>query len=262
MMRRLLALLLGAALLLPLALLLMLSFSRQWTWPVLWPKQWQLRLWHDLLSDSAGIASAVVRSLLMAVGVGALATLLGFPTSRQLARHRHRGRLLALVHLPYALSPVVLAVGLLFVFLKAHLAGNIGGVMLAQLIFAYAYAVILLSGLWNPRIDALVDLARTLGADNRQVWGRVLLPMALPMLTVCLFQTFLISWFDYPLALLIGSGQVQTLTIRLFGYFNSGDIRLAASCALLLMAPPMLALLVNHRLLSNAAAPHLDPPDE
>ena len=86
--------------------------------------------------------------------------------------------------------------------------------------------------------------------------------MALPMLTVCLFQTFLISWFDYPLALLIGSGQVQTLTIRLFEYFNSGDIRLAAGCALLLMAPPLLALLVNHRLLSNAAAPHLDTLDD
>ncbi|MDE2155221.1 MAG: ABC transporter permease subunit [Xanthomonadaceae bacterium] len=261
-MRRLLAMLLGAALLLPLALLLLLSVSRQWTWPVLWPDRWQLRLWHDLLSDTAGIASAVARSLLMAIGVGLLATALGFPTSRRLARHRRRGRLLALIHLPYALSPVVLAVGLLFVFLKWHLAGHMAGVMLAQLIFAYAYAVILLSGFWNPRTDALVDLARTLGADGRQVWWRVLLPMALPMLTVCLFQTFLISWFDYPLALLIGSGQVQTLTIRLFEYFSSGDIRLAASCALLLMAPPLLALLVNHRLLSSAAAPHLETLDD
>jgi putative spermidine/putrescine transport system permease protein len=79
---------------------------------------------------------------------------------------------------------------------------------------------------------------------------------------VCLFQTFLISWFDYPLALLIGSGQVQTLTIRLFEYFNSGDIRLAATCALLLMAPPLLALLTNHRLISTPAAPHLDTLDD
>jgi len=126
-MRRLLALLLGATLLVPLALLLLLSISRQWTWPALWPHQWQLQLWHDLLSDTAGIGYAAARSLLMALGVGVTATLLGFPTSRELSRHLRRGQLLALIHLPYALSPVVLATGLLFVFLKARLAGNMGG---------------------------------------------------------------------------------------------------------------------------------------
>ena len=261
-MRRGLAMFVALALLLPLALLLMLSLARQWMWPALLPEQWQLRVWRDLLSDTAGIGSAVGRSVLMAVGVGIAATALGFPTSRQVARHRRRGRLLALIHLPYALSPVVLGVSLLYMFLKWHLAGHMAGVMLAQLVFAYAYAVILLSGFWNAHTDALVDLARTLGAERRQVWWRVLVPMAMPMLSVCLFQTFLISWFDYPLTLLIGSGQVQTLTIRLFEYFSSGDIRLAASCAVLLMLPPLLALLVNHRLLSHSAAPHPDTLDD
>ncbi|TAM97969.1 MAG: ABC transporter permease subunit [Rhodanobacteraceae bacterium] len=261
-MRRVLAALLVVALLLPVALLLSLSFSRQWTWPALLPAQWQLRLWRDLLADTAGIGSAIGHSLLMAVGVGSVATVLGFPTSRRVAQHRRRGRLLALIHLPYALSPVVLGVSLLYVFLKWHLAGHLVGVMLAQLIFAYAYAVILLSGFWNPRTAALVDLAHTLGAERTQVWRRVLIPMAMPMLLICLFQTFLISWFDYPLALLIGGGQVQTLTIRLFEYFSSGDIRLAASCALLLMAPPLLALLMNQRLLSPATTPHMETLDE
>jgi putative spermidine/putrescine transport system permease protein len=262
MARRLLALALAVALVLPLLLLLMLSLARHWTWPAVLPAQWQLRQWQDLLADVAGLGASLWRSLGMAIGVAVLATALGFPSSRRVARHARRGRLLAAIHLPYALSPVVMGVGLLYAFLRLHLAGHVLGVMLAQLVFAYAYAVILLSGLWSPRAAALEDLAATLGANRRQVWWRVLVPMARPMLAVCLFQTFLISWFDYPLALLIGSGQVQTLTIRLFEYFNSGDIRLAATCALLLMAPPLLALLTNHRLISTPAAPHLDTLDD
>lgn len=262
MMRRLLAWILTGALLLPLALLVMLSLARHWTWPAVLPAEWQVRLWRDMLTDAGSIQDAAWRSMGMAVGVSVLATALGFPTSRELAGLRRRGHLLALIHLPYALSPVVLGVSLLYVFLKLDLAGHIIGVMLAQLVFAYAYAVILMSGFWNSQTEAIVQVARTLGARPRQVWWRVLVPMATPMLTVCLLQTFLISWFDYPLALLIGTGQVQTLALRLFEYFNAGDVRLAATCALLLMIPPLLGLLINHRLIAIPNAPYQDSQDE
>lgn len=262
MTRRLLAWALAVLLVLPLAMLIMLSLARHWTWPALLPTEWQTQQWRDFLADVGGLGAAVWRSVGMAIGVAVLATMLGFPTSRQLARHTQRGRLLALIHLPYALSPVVLGVSLLYAFLKLHLAGHVVGVMLAQLVFAYAYAVILLSGFWNQRTAALEDLASTLGAGHLQVWWAVMLPMARPLLTVCLFQTFLISWFDYPLTLLIGSGQVQTLTVRLYEYFSSGDVRLAATCALLLLVPPLLALLLNHQLISTPLAPYLETMDD
>jgi putative spermidine/putrescine transport system permease protein len=165
---------------------------------------------------------------------------------------------LVLLHLPFAVSPVVLGVSLLYAFLRLHLAGHIAGVMFAQLIFAYAYAVILLSGFWNSQVLTLAELAISLGAKRRQVWSRVLLPLARPLLFVCLFQTFMISWFDYALTLLIGDSQVTTLTVTLYQYFSSGDIRLAATCALLLLAPPLFALGINHRLLSATVATRLE----
>src|SRR5258708_22741138 len=114
MTRRLLAWIVPGALLLPLALLVMLSRAGHWTWPAVLPAEWQIRLWRDMLTDAGSIQDAAWRSMGMAVGVSVLATALGFPTSRELAGLRRRGHLLALIHLPYALSPVVLGVSLFY----------------------------------------------------------------------------------------------------------------------------------------------------
>ena len=261
MIRRMIAWVLSGALIAPLGLLVLLSLTRHWTWPALLPTEWQTQQWHDLFADPQGLGVIVLRSLAMGTGVAVLATALGFATSRSVARHACQDRLMVLLHIPFAVSPVVLGVSLLFVFLRLHLAGHIAGVMLAHLVFAYAYAVILLSGFWNPRVQSLAELAVLLGADRRQVWIGVLLPLARPLLAVCLLQTFLISWFDYALTLLIGGGRVSTLTIALYQYLTSGDARLAATCALLLLAPPLMAVGFNQRGLSATVATRLEAPD-
>lgn len=255
-MRRGLSALLGLWLLLPLALLATLSLSRYWRYPALWPQQLQLQLlqWRTL-AEGSGIAAAFARSIGMALVVGALATAAAFVSSRAVAMHRQRDHLVVLAHLPFAVSPVVLGSSLLYAFIRLHLAGSLPGVMLAQWLFAYAYAVILLQGFWNTQASALADLAATLGARRGQIWWRVWLPGARGLLGVCLFQTCLISWFDYALTTVIGSGRVVTLTTKVFEYFGSGDLRLAAACALLLMLPPLAALTLNRRPLSVRFTP-------
>lgn len=262
MTRRALMLVVSLALLLPVLLLVLLSVSRHWPWPALLPHSWQWTQWRELLAGQAGLFRVLARSLGLSTSVALLATGLAFPTSRAVAGHRQRGRLLALSHIPFAMSPVVLGVALLYAFMQLGLAGRVLGVVAAQFIFAYAYAVLLLSGFWNDRVHDFAALASTLHADRWQVWRHVLLPMARPILGVCLFQTFLVSWFDYALVLLIGGGQITTLTMELYAYFGSGDLRLAATCALLLVFPPLLVLLIHHRLPATAVAVHFEVPRE
>lgn len=243
MMRRIGSSLSWFAVSLPIGLLGLWSVTRRWPWPALLPTQLQLAAWHGLLGTQ-GLGPIVLRSFAISTTVSFGASVAGFLTSRSAARHASREGLYLLLHLPFVISPVVLGVSLDYLFLRLGVAERTPGVILGQGIVAYAYAVILLSGFWNERIGAFVDAAATLGATPLQVWTRVLWPIARPLFAICLLQTFLISWFDYALVLLIGGGRVATLTTALYQYFASGDVRLAAACALLLLAPPLLALAV------------------
>ena len=252
-LRRSATLALTAAFLAPVALLLVWSFAGRWPWPAPLPSRWRASAWIDL-AGTGGLGAAALRSLGIATTVAFAATGLGFVTCRSAAEARSRDALRLLLHLPFALSPVVLGVGLEYSFLRAGLAGRTAGVVLAQSMLAYAYALILLSGLWNARTRAYLEGAATLGAAPRQGWVLVLLPIARPLLVLCFVQTFLISWFDYALVLLIGGGRVVTLTTSLYQFLLSGDLRLAAASALLLLLPPLVALAAHRHLRPTAFA--------
>ena len=92
-------------------------------------------------------------------------------------------------------------------------------------------------------------VARTLGATPRQTWLHVLIPSALPLLRVCCFQTFLVSWVQYGLTLMIGSGKVRTLPLRVYDYAFEADPGYAAVAGLLLIVPPLTLAWMERRVL-------------
>jgi putative spermidine/putrescine transport system permease protein len=233
--------------LLPLVYLTVLAISGDWQSPRLFPQALRLDRWRNVLGGSTGLLDSLLLSLLIAAVVAASSTALGFITSRHLAGARRLSWWLVLAYMPFAISPVVLATCLLFFFIKLQLSGTLLGVVLAQIMLAYGFASVLLLGLWNPHKRGLEDVARTLGASPRQVWVQVLLPASAPLLRVCFFQTFLISWAQYGMTLMIGAGHVRTLPLRVFDYALEADPAYAAVAALLLIVPPLALLWIERR---------------
>jgi putative spermidine/putrescine transport system permease protein len=73
------------------------------------------------------------------------------------------------------------------------------------------------------------------------------LPLSKNAITLCFFQVFLVSWFEYGLTNLIGSGKVRTLTVSVFNFVTEANIFYAALSCCLLILPPMLLLYINKR---------------
>jgi len=237
---------------LPLAVLAALSFAGAWPFPDVVPSRWTASRWLDVLAGQGGLAASFGVSVLISASVALLSTVLGFITSKHVAYHPRRRLLLFLAYVPFALSPVILGVCLLYVAIQAGLSGTVGGVILAQTIFAYGFAIVLFQGLWSPRMRAFEDLVRTLGGSTWQLYARVLVPLAREMLLLCFFQTFLISWFQYGLTVLVGGGQVKTLTLKVYDYVGEANVFYAALASCLLIIPPALLLWANKRFLFKA----------
>lgn len=232
----------------PLLYLALLAVADGWQAPRLLPQGLRLDRITRVMSSSTGLAWSLLLSLVIGVVVAAASTALGFVTSRQVAQAKRLRLWLLLAYLPFAISPVVLATCLLFIFIKVQLSGTLLGVIVAQVMLAYGFATILLLGLWNPHKTGLEQVARTLGANPQQVWLKVLIPASLPLLRVCFFQTFLISWAQYGLTLTIGAGKIKTLPLRVFDYASEADPAYAAVAGLLLIVPPMALLWLERRI--------------
>lgn len=237
----------------PFAYLALLSVAGPWEFPALLPASLRSDRWTGLLAGGQGLASSLGVSLLVSVTVGLLSTSAGFVTARAVSDHPRRPAFLVLTYLPFAASPVILGVCLLYVYIRLGLAATVPGVVLAHLIFAYAFAVVFWVPFWNAEKRAFADLVRTLGGGPFDLYRRVLLPLSRGPFLVCFFQTFLISWFQYGLTLLVGSGKVQTLPLKVYDYVNEANLGYAAVASLLLLLPPVLVSWVNRRVLRRLA---------
>lgn len=241
------ALLLAALLvsaLFPLLLLAVASLGRAWFYPALFPPGIDWGSWRDALGGGRRLATAGATSTALALATGILGTAIALPVGRALAGlrgwRRHLGA--AAAFLPVAAPPVAVGTGLQLSFLALGLGGTFAGVLLAHLIPASGYLSLYFLGVfsvWDARIE---EEARSLGASPRQVWLRVTLPLLRPALASAATLGFLVSWAQVPLTLLIGRGAVPTLPLEVFAYVQAGQDRYAATGALLLVVPALLAM--------------------
>jgi putative spermidine/putrescine transport system permease protein len=253
MIRRSATTLVTAACLFPFALLLMLSAGWSWPYPRILPLRWTVAPWASVFPGRDSIGSTFALSCLLSAAVALIATAGSFLAARFIAYHRRRRALLILAYVPYVISPVVLSVCLLYLYIRIGIDGTAGGVILAQTILALSFGTIFFVDFWNDEKRALEQLVATLGGTTVQLYRRVLLPLSRGPLLLCFFECFLISWFQYGMTLLIGEGRVQTLSLRVFAYVSEANPAYAALASCLLVLPPVLLLWVNKRIVRGMA---------
>jgi putative spermidine/putrescine transport system permease protein len=241
----------------PFGLLAVWSVGRSWFYPALWPSGLTGESWAQLAGGE--LARGALWSVALGAGAAALGTAVGLPVGRALARLRGWPRRAgaALAFLPVAAPPVALAVGAQYFFLRLGLGGTALGVLLAHLVPAAGYLALYFLGVFAAHDPAAEEAARTLGATRRQAFWRVTLPALRRQVAEAAALGFLVSWAQVALTLLVGGGAVRTLPTAVFAYVRSGQDRYAAAGALLLSAPPLLALAAARVAARRAAVPTL-----
>ena len=238
-----LALLLGA-LVAPLIPLAVWSLARGWRFPSLWPQDLTTQAWARALSPNGGVLAALGTSAMIAVLVTLIAMALAVPAGRALGLMRFRGRgvVFAIIAAPLIVPSFAAALGLHGVFLSLGLTGSFWGVVLVHLIPVLPYSIFIMAGVFARYDTAFEAQARSLGARWGQVLRHVTWPALAPSVLIAALFSFLVSWSQYLLTLMIGSGRVQSLPMVLFGYASAGRNDLTGAIAILYILPALLVM--------------------
>jgi putative spermidine/putrescine transport system permease protein len=236
----------------PLGVFILYAFSQGWFFPAPFPETWTTAAFERVLADSRTLVG-LRDSLLIASLTSLLALVIGFPAARVLGLRQFRGRRLAwlLLYLPTVVPPLAIGMGLNILFLQIGLAGTLHGVILAHLVPTLPYVVFTLAGAFARYDEAYEFQAWVLGAGAWRTLFSVTLRMMAPSLAVAALFAFLISWSQYLLTLLIGSGRVITLPVLLFSAASGGNPVTIAVLALIFLAPPALVILATIRQLGT-----------
>lgn len=201
---------------------------------------------------------------------------LGLPAAYVFARYRFAGQRLfrALAMVPFVMPTVVVAAAFsallgprgalnttlqsLFRLSQPPLAftGTFSIILIAHAFYNVAVVMRLVGGFlesFNPRIE---EAAANLGANRRQTFWHVTLPMALPAIGAAAALTFLFTFTSFGVVLILGGARFATLEVEIYRQ-TAQMLRLdiATSLAILQMIVTVLVSWVSTRLEQRATAP-------
>jgi putative spermidine/putrescine transport system permease protein len=204
-------------------------------WPLMSQPDWSVHGWSVWREQAWLWAQAGVVSVGIAAAVTALNVLLAWPAADALVRSDMHGKALirAWLYAPLLLPAFVPLMGIHFGFVRMGLSDSISGVILAHLLPTFPYVLSSLMSGFATLGKSWEEQARMLGASRWQRFVHVVFPVMKPALVAGCSLSVLVSMSQYLITLLVGGGQVKTVTIILFPYMNGGDPGTAAQ---LLMA--------------------------
>jgi len=226
------------------------SFARRWlgTWlPEGWTTNWYTAAWKEFqLGDVLWVTIEVVFAVVF------LALLVGVPAAYTLARRNFVGKrlLMLLFLLPLMVPPITYGIPMATVLYKVQLAGTIWGVILANLIPAAPFVILVMTRLIE-QIDAnLESAARVFGASTGKMFLHVLVPLLAPGILAASLLVLVRTIALFELTFLTAGSDSQTLVVALYYAVFAAGVRAPQSVdamAIVYMALTLVWLLIALR---------------
>ena len=235
----------GLLMLLPILVVLPLSIgeNRIMSFP---PQGFTLE-WYTAVIESPRWASRLAASLQVGIATAIFATVLGTMTAVGLSRARVRGKRIVygLMLLPLIIPSVTIGIGMYFVWIEGwrigpveiggNLTGSPLGYTLAHTVLALPYPFITVTASLAT-VDRNLELAAgSLGASPWTSFRRITLPLIAPGVVAGAILSFLTSWDEVIVAILMATPRFATIPVELFGQIRQSPTPTAAALSTLLM---------------------------
>jgi putative spermidine/putrescine transport system permease protein len=201
------------------------SFGTHWfnTWlPAGYTPQWYSMAWNEfqlpaILLVTAEVVGAVVL----------LSALIGVPTAYAMARRDFPGKRAAMLLflLPLMVPPITYGIPLATVLYRAHLAGSISGVILANLVPSVPFVILIMIPFVeqiDPRVEAA---ARVFGAGLGRLFVQILVPLLAPGILAALMLVLVRTIAMFELTFLTSGPNSQTLVVALYYAVFAAGVR-------------------------------------
>jgi putative spermidine/putrescine transport system permease protein len=201
------------------------SFGTRWfgTWlPQGLTTQWYSQAWTDF-----GLFRVILVTLEVAAAVVVLSVLIGAQASYVLARRSFPGKKIAYLAflLPIMMPPITYGIPLATVLYKFNLAGNVSGVILANLVPCVPFVILTMTPFIEQIDPAIERAARMSGARTLSIFTRILAPLLVPGILAAAILVLVRTVGMFELTFLTAGPDSSTLVVALFNSMNAAGIR-------------------------------------
>jgi putative spermidine/putrescine transport system permease protein len=226
------------------------SFATTWlgTWlPAGFTARWYGSAWTEFQLDNVLIVTVEV-----VFAVVVISLLLGIPAAYAMARQTFRFKRVVLLFfvLPLLVPPMTYGIPLATVLYSLHLAGTINGVILANLVPAVPFVILVMTPYIEQIDPKLEAAARVFGASTFRLFIHVLVPLLAPGILAAGLLVLVRTVGMFELTFLTAGPDSQTLVVALYYTVFAAGVRSAQSIdamAVIYMVTTLIWLLIALR---------------
>lgn len=212
------------------------------------PQGLSLRWYAVLFGDGRWLTSFAASAAIAAFSaVATTAAAVGAALALQGSSERVRGIAETAIVSPLLFPHAAIGIAFLSWLATLHLNGRIGGVVIAHLVLCapFAYRPIAVS---LRQIDrSLPEAAMILGAEQKQVLGKVILPLMRPGIATSLLFSFIISFDEITVTMFLVGPTFTTLPVSIYSYLHDSVDPVVAAVSSLLIGITVLLVVVMDR---------------
>lgn len=210
------------------------------------PRGWSLRWYEVFFSQEKWLGSTWI-SLQVALGTMVIATVTGVLAAYALhvGRFRAGNTIRTTLVSPLAVPTILIAVGIFFVYARlGGMLNTVHGIILGHCVVAMPFVILTMMAGFESYDMSQEMVARSLGATRLRAFLTVTLPQLKFSVATSMLLSFLVSFDELIISLMVASGPMSTLPRVTFATLRDDvDPTLAAVSTLMLVVtsvPPLL----------------------
>ena len=191
--------------------------------------------WYPALFEQSEWLEALTNSITVAATSGLIAVSIALPASYFLWRYRvvYAKALFAIGLVPFALPPVITALGMLIFWAELGYVGKLVNIVIGHGVFLVTLPLVMISLGLESIDEEILEAARTMGADGRRIFTTIVFPMVLPYIIAGYAFVLVISMNEYIIAFFLGQHATVTLPVKVLASLRSGYTPIIASVSVL-----------------------------
>jgi spermidine/putrescine transport system permease protein len=203
-----------------------------------------LKWYQDILTNRlyiGGFKNSAIVATFSAIGAGILGTLGAYSLNRY--RWRMKGPALGFLTLPILIPSLVLGIALLSYFTLVGIKLSLGTVVLAHVVFATPYVILIMNSRFHNFDWAIEEAARDLGANSFERFRYVLFPLIRPSMIGAMLLVFAISFDEFVVTYFV-IGPQSTMPMIIWSMLRRGisPVLNSVSTILLILSFTLLVL--------------------
>lgn len=230
-----LALIIAALLVLPIMVVIPLSFTAQASF--MFPPRAYSTRWYEALFTDPNWVFPLYDSLIVGLASTVVATVVGTAACFGIRRLNKKLQLVCIgvLLLPVVVPIVITGIGIYASFLDWGLVGTYPGFVLAHSLYALPMVVVPVMASFSTYDSTLERAAGSLGATGWATFWQVTLPAILPGVAAGAVFAFVQSWDEIVISVFISTPALTTLPVRMYNAVAADvDPTLAAASTLII----------------------------